>query len=153
MNKEIHKSNTTGATCGSGTDIIPLPIFTYIVVLTVYASSCYKTSGSYVYFTYCSGYCSGSYGHEKEIHKSNTTGATCGSGTVYPFGAPEFTTGCSGARVARSLVFCVVISSSLFVPLYFFFWPLCCLRSNLVRTTSFWYNQIKSLWELENQRA
>ena len=46
------------------TYIIPLPIFTYIVVLTVYASSCYKTSGSYVYFTYCSGYCSGSYGHE-----------------------------------------------------------------------------------------
>ena len=32
-----------------------------------------------------------------------------------------------GVRVARSLVFCVVFCRSLFVILYFLFWPLCCL--------------------------
>jgi hypothetical protein len=34
---------------------------------------------------------------------------------------------CSGVRVTRSLVFYVVFCISLFVPLSFFFWPLCCL--------------------------
>ena len=38
-------------------------------------------------------------------NKSNTTGATCGVGTAYP---SEFTSMFSGARVARSLVFCVM---------------------------------------------
>ena len=33
----------------------------------------------------------------------------------------------SGVRVARSLNVCVVFCRSLFVLLYFFFWPLCCL--------------------------
>ena len=33
----------------------------------------------------------------------------------------------SGVRVIRSLVLCVVFCRSLFVFLYFFFWPLCCL--------------------------
>jgi hypothetical protein len=32
-----------------------------------------------------------------------------------------------GVRVARSLVFCVMSCRSLFVPLSFLFWPLCCL--------------------------
>jgi len=41
-------------------------------------------------------------------NKSNTTGATCGAGTAYPSGAPEFTHGFSVVRVARSLVFCVM---------------------------------------------
>ena len=34
---------------------------------------------------------------------------------------------CSGVRVTRSLVLCVVLCRSLFVPLSFLFWPLCCL--------------------------
>jgi hypothetical protein len=33
----------------------------------------------------------------------------------------------SGVRVTWSLVFCVVLCRSLFVLLYFFIWPLCCL--------------------------
>ena len=33
----------------------------------------------------------------------------------------------SGVRVTRSLVFCVMVCRSLFVPLSFFFWPLCSL--------------------------
>jgi hypothetical protein len=58
-------------------------------------------------------------------NKNNTTGATCGAGTAYPSGAPEFTTCFSGVRVARSLAFSVVFCRSLFV--LFFFWPLYCL--------------------------
>ena len=33
----------------------------------------------------------------------------------------------SGVRVTRSLVLCVMLCRSLFVPLSFLFWPLCCL--------------------------
>jgi hypothetical protein len=39
---------------------------------------------------------------------NNTTGATCGVGTAYLSGVPEFTSGFSGVRVAQSLVFCVL---------------------------------------------
>ena len=39
---------------------------------------------------------------------SCTTGATSEAGTAYPSGAPEFIPVFSDARVARSLVFCVV---------------------------------------------
>jgi hypothetical protein len=47
--------------------------------------------------------------------------ATSGAGT------PEFIPVFSGVRIARGLVFCVVFCMSLFVLLYFFFWPLRCL--------------------------
>jgi hypothetical protein len=70
----------------------------------------------------------------------NTTGATNGAGTAYPFGAPEFTPVFSGVRVTRSLVLyvcfpdrclsfcafsfghCVVCSSiySFWLPLWYF---------------------------------
>ena len=50
------------------------------------------------------------------------TGVTSGAGTVYPFGAPEFTSGFSWVRVIRSLVFCVVYCRLLFVHC-----SLCCL--------------------------
>ena len=40
-------------------------------------------------------------------NKSNTTCATCGSGTVYPSGAPEFIPVFGWVRGARSLVLCV----------------------------------------------
>jgi hypothetical protein len=43
------------------------------------------------------------------------------TGTTYHFGAPKFTPGCSGVRVVRSLVFCVVFCCSFFVLLSFFF--------------------------------
>ena len=58
---------------------------------------------------------------------STTTGVASGAGTVNPTGAYEFTPSFNGARVARSLVFCVVFCRSLFVLLSIFFWPLCCL--------------------------
>jgi len=37
----------------------------------------------------------------------NTTDATSGAGTAYPFGAPEFTPGFSRVRITRSIVLCV----------------------------------------------
>jgi hypothetical protein len=42
-------------------------------------------------------------------------GATSGTGTALPTGAPELTPVFSGVRVARSLVFCIVFCRSLFV--------------------------------------
>jgi hypothetical protein len=48
------------------------------------------------------------------------------AGPVYPSGAPQFTF-VWGLRVARYLVLSVVFCRSLFVPLSFFFLPLCCL--------------------------
>jgi len=51
-------------------------------------------------------------------------GATCGAGTAYPSGAPEFTPGFSGVFVARSLVFCEMFYRSFFVLVSFFFWPI-----------------------------
>ena len=75
-------------------------------------------------------------------------GATCGAGTAYPYGWPEFTPVVSGVRFVRSLVFCVLFCRSLFVlfllaivlsMLWFMasdypfgiFWPLCCLCFDL----------------------
>ena len=54
-------------------------------------------------------------------------GATNGTRTANPFGAPEFTRGFSGVRV----IFSVVFWRSLFVLLFFVFWGLCCLSSDL----------------------
>jgi hypothetical protein len=56
---------------------------------------------------------------------SNTTGATSGAATDCPTGAPGATPVYRGVRVTRSLVLCVLFCRSLFVLLYFFFWPLC----------------------------
>ena len=44
--------------------------------------------------------------------KCNSTGATCWAGTAYPSGAPPVFI---GVRVVKSLVFCVVLYTSLFV--------------------------------------
>ena len=52
--------------------------------------------------------------------KINTTGATSGAGTAYPFGAHEFTPVFSGVRVAQSLVFCVVHCKSSFFSFFYF---------------------------------
>ena len=51
--------------------------------------------------------------------KNNTTGATCGVGTAYPSGTPEFTPVASGVCVTGSLVLCVMFCRLLFV-LYLF---------------------------------
>jgi len=57
-------------------------------------------------------------------NKSNTTGVTYRAGTGYPSGGHEFTPDFSRVCVARSLAFYVMLCTSLFVLLYFFFWPL-----------------------------
>jgi hypothetical protein len=66
--------------------------------------------------------------------KSNTTGATSGTGIAYPSGAPEFTSCYS------ILSFICMFYRSLFVLLYFFFWPLCCLLFFVIRIL-IWYLQ------------
>ena len=45
----------------------------------------------------------------------------------------------SGVRVTRSLVFCVMVCRSLFVPLSFFFWSLCSLFFELRFWLPIWY--------------
>ena len=63
---------------------------------------------------------------------SNTTTATCGTGTAYTSRAPSF----SWVHVARSLVFCLVFWRSLFVLLSFFISSFTCLLSVLLRFTN-----------------
>jgi len=63
--------------------------------------------------------------------KSNTTGATHGTGTA---NRPEHLSShpdCSEVRVTRSLVFYVVLCRSLFIRLFSFVCPLCCLSFDL----------------------
>ena len=55
--------------------------------------------------------------------KSSTTGATCGAGIAYPSGAPEFTPYIRGVRIARSLVYVVVLCS--FAGFSFCHWVVC----------------------------
>ena len=43
---------------------------------------------------------------------SNMASTTIGAGTAYPSGAPEFTPGVCGVRVARSLALCVLFCRS-----------------------------------------
>ena len=47
----------------------------------------------------------------------------------------------SGVRVTRSLVLCVMFCWSLFVLLYFFFWPLRCLFFDIRILITLWYLQ------------
>jgi hypothetical protein len=48
----------------------------------------------------------------------NLTSATSGTGTAYPFRAHGFIPGLYAVRAAQSLVFCIVICRSLFVPFF-----------------------------------
>ena len=54
-------------------------------------------------------------------------GATSGAGTTFPSGAHEFTPGFTWGSCYSIFCFICMICRSLFVLLYFFFWPLCCL--------------------------
>jgi hypothetical protein len=51
---------------------------------------------------------------------SNVTGATSGTGTIYPFGSPEFIFVLSGVCVVDSFVFCVVGVYCMWVFLHYF---------------------------------
>ena len=52
---------------------------------------------------------------------------TSGAGTAHPSGAPEFTTGFLWGSCYSIFSFICMFCRSLFVLLYFFVWPLCCL--------------------------
>ena len=52
---------------------------------------------------------------------SDMTDATCGTGSAYPSGEPEYIPGFRGVPVARSLLYKVM-----FVLLSSFFWSVCC---------------------------
>ena len=54
------------------------------------------------------------------LFNTNTPGVSCGTGTTYPSGAPEFLSGVQWARVVRSFSFCVVFCSSWFVFVFVF---------------------------------
>ena len=54
-------------------------------------------------------------------------GVTSGSGTAYSSGAPEFTQYFLWGSCYSIYSFICMFCRSLFVFLYFFFWPLCCL--------------------------
>jgi hypothetical protein len=58
--------------------------------------------------------------YQRICNKSNITGATRGTGTAYPVSAHEFTPVFGEVRVARSLVFCIMLCRSLFVFLVLF---------------------------------
>ena len=66
----------------------------------------------------------------------NTTDATSGAGTAYPSRALEFTPGFGGDLAVQSLVFSVVLCTSLFV---FCSFSLAILLSVLLRVTDFDY--------------
>jgi len=55
----------------------------------------------------------------------NTSCATSGAGTAHPFGAPEFTPGFSWSSCYSIFSFICMFCRTLFIFLYFFFWPLC----------------------------
>ena len=56
-----------------------------------------------------------------------TTGANSGAGISYPSGTYEFTTRFYLGSCYSIFGFICMFCRSLFVPFYFFFWPLCCL--------------------------
>lgn len=49
-------------------------------------------------------------------------GVLCGAGSINSFGTHEFTLGSSGARVVRSVDFCLIFRRLLFVILSSFCW-------------------------------
>ena len=71
---------------------------------------------------------------------SSTTGATCGAETASPCEAHEFTPVCSGVRVSRFSVFCIMFCRSLFV-LFLFGGSLYCLSYDLFIWLPLWYLQ------------
>jgi len=65
--------------------------------------------------------------YQRVCNMSTMTSATSRAETAYSSGAPEFTPVFSKCSVFQSLIFCVVFCPSLFIFLFFFFWPLHCL--------------------------
>ena len=65
--------------------------------------------------------------YHRVCYQINTTGVTSGVGTVYPFGAPEFTIDFEWGSCYSTFSFICMLCRQLFVLLYFIVWPLCCL--------------------------
>ena len=80
--------------------------------------------------------------YHRVCRKSITTGATSVAGTAYPSEEPKFSPDFSGVRVTRSLVFCVMFCTSLFVLLQFPFCGHSIVRSSIY---GFWL----PLWYLQ----
>jgi hypothetical protein len=57
----------------------------------------------------------------------SSTNLTSGAGTANPSGAPEFSYGFEWGWCYSIFNFMCMFGRSLFVLLYFFFWPFCCL--------------------------
>ena len=65
--------------------------------------------------------------YHRVCNQINTTGVTCGAGTAYPSGAPEFIPGFQWGSCYSIFCFICIFCRQLFVLLHFFFWPLCFL--------------------------
>ena len=63
----------------------------------------------------------------QQHNQINTTGVTSGAGTAFPSREPEFTPGFQWGSCYLIFRFICMFCRSLFVLLYLFFWPLCCL--------------------------
>ena len=91
--------------------------------------------------------------HSGLVTGFNRTDATSGAGTAYPSGAREFTPGFQWGSCYSIFSFICMFCRSLFVLLYFFFWPLYCLYffdmriliTNLVSSNSS-YNINHNVW-------
>ena len=82
--------------------------------------------------------------YQRICNKSNITGATRGTGTAYPVSAHEFTPVFGEVRVARSLVFCIMLCRSLFG----FFGPFSSGHCIVCPSNcGFWYNQTCLVYE------
>ena len=65
--------------------------------------------------------------YHRVCNYSNTTCVTNGAGTANTSGEPEFTPGFYWGSCYSNFSYMCIFCRSLFVLLYFFFWPLCCL--------------------------
>ena len=65
--------------------------------------------------------------YHRVCNQINMTGSTSGAGTAYLSGAPEFTPEFQYGSCYSIFSFICMFCRSLFVLLYFFFSPLCCL--------------------------
>ena len=65
--------------------------------------------------------------YHRVCNQINTTGVTSGAGTAYTSVVPEFTTSFQWGSCYSIFSFICMFCRSLFVLLYLFFWPLCCL--------------------------
>ena len=97
----------------------------FIIVIRIYLRNWCQTWYTYQVMFVSSNRNTASVTCEVGTSNSNTASVTCEVGTVNHSGAPRFTSGFSGVRVSRSLVFCVVFCRSLFVLLSCFFLSYC----------------------------